>query len=388
MKSKTIGIGLATLALGSMALAWAVWPRPKPRTDPAAAPAIAASSDAAASLRSGDGDALRALHARLTVKLDAPPPPPGAAQAAEWSELLESSRVGFARFAAAGKVAIIETTAAILDRLAIEGVPAGSWAAALPPSHDIVRSGLTDPSPTVRTAALRAVGHLWVWSPGCGLTETEEQRIGEWKSGFYDEARKRLEDADMTTRLQAIACLGALPLDAQAAPAATPIDDPDFRVRLQVLTSFANRPRLLTEEAILPLLHDPVPDLRGLAERVLKARGLPADLIGLGQMVTHPRPEMRASAIPLLLRRDDIDPIVWLLRLSEDDDETVRLKAVESFAGRNAPEVIQRLREIAAADDSEAVRAAARKLAPSFPEGTTAALPPLPGSSRLTPRAN
>ena len=387
MTSKTIGIGLAAVAVGSLVVAWAVWPRPARRAAPAAPAAPAHAPNApAASLRAGNGEALQALHARLTAKSDTPPPPPNPEQAAEWAELLDAARVGFARFAGAGKVAVIETATAILDRLALEGTRAGSWEPSLASSHEILRGGLTDPSPAVRTAALRAVGHLWTWSPGCAMTTTEEQRVGDWKAGLYDEVLKRLEDAEIATRLQAIACLGALPLDAKAAPAAAAIRDPDVRVRLQVLTSFANRPGLLTEEAILPLLHDPVPDLRGLAERVLKARGLPADLIGLGQMVTHPRPEMRASAIPLLLRREDIDPIVWLLRLSEDPDETVRLKAVEAFAGRTAPELTRRLRELAD-DDSETVRAAARKLL-TPPDDTTVALPPLPRSPQLMPRAN
>jgi hypothetical protein len=391
MTSRTIGLGLAALAAGSLVVTWAVWPRSPRRAAPVPAAVEAATAEAPdptlAALRAGDGETLRALHARLTERTDTLPPPPNAARAAEWADQIDAARIGFARYAEAGKVAVIEAATAVLDRLAIEGTPAGSWSAALTPSHDILRGGLTDPSPVVRTAALGAVGHLWIWSPGCGLTSTEEQRIGAWKSSFYDDAVKRLEDADLATRLQAIACLGALPLDARAAPAAAGIGDADFRVRFQVLKSFANRPLLLSEEAILPLLHDPVPDLKTLAERVLKARGLPADLIGLGQMVTHPRAELRASAIPLLLRRDDIDPNLWLLRLSEDDDETVRLKAVEALAGRTAPEVVQRLREMAAADDSEAVRAAARRLAPP-PEGPTAALPPLPGSPRLTPRAN
>jgi hypothetical protein len=118
---------------------------------------------------------------------------------------------------------------------------------------------------------------------------------------------------------------------------------------------------------------------------VLKARGLSADLIGLGRMVTDARPELRASVVALLVKRDDLDPVVWLLRLTQDRDEMVRLKAVEGCAGRLTPELIQRLRELSAADDSEAVRDAAAKL---IPADRTVALPPLPGSASLRPKAN
>ena len=45
----------------------------------------------------------------------------------------------------------------------------------------------------------------------------------------------------------------------------------------------------------------------------------------------------------LLEGHDDIDPIVWLLRLSEDPDAGVRLKAVNAFEGKITPEVTQRL---------------------------------------------
>ena len=95
---------------------------------------------------------------------------------------------------------------------------------------------------------------------------------------------------------------------------------------------------------------------------------------------------MRASVIPLLKDRDDLDPVVWLLRLSHDADEIVRTKAVEAMTGKDSAEVRTRLREMAAKDASAAVRAAAGKLvAASAASETTAALPPLPGSPSLTP---
>lgn len=388
--SRGIAIGLGSVALAALIGTWAFWPRPRPGSEPPAegvARAVSApASDLAAAIRGGDGRSLTAAHKRLTTRPDAPLPPPTGREVAEWTELVEACRVAYTRFPGAGKTAILEAAAAVLDRLTVEGTPSESWPALLPPAHDLFAAGLRDADPGTRTMALRAVGHLWAWAPGCAMTGPQEGQVGAWKASFYDEILRRLEDPDLAVRLQAIACLGSLPIDAKAAPAAALRDDPDFRVRTQVLTSFAMRPGVLSEEAILPLLHDPLPDLRGLAEKVLKARGLSAELIGLGEMVTHARPEIRASAIPLLLQRDDIDPTVWLLRLSEDGDESVRLAAVEAFAGKGSPEVLQRLRELAAADESEAVRLAASKLLPKV--GPTAALPPLPGSPRLTPRAN
>jgi hypothetical protein len=59
------------------------------------------------------------------------------------------------------------------------------------------------------------------------------------------------------------------------------------------------------------------------------------------------------------------------------------------MTGKDNNELRNRLREMAAKDTSAVVRAAASKLVAQLPQAdTTAALPPLPGSPKLTPRAN
>jgi len=84
------------------------------------------------------------------------------------------------------------------------------------------------------------------------------------------------------------------------------------------------------------------------------------------------------SAIPFLKDRQDIDPTVWLIYLSRDAEESVRLRAVDAFAKRLTPEAKKRLAEMAESDTSKNVRDAAEKL---LPEGeSTADLPPLPSS--------
>ena len=85
--------------------------------------------------------------------------------------------------------------------------------------------------------------------------------------------------------------------------------------------------------------------------------------------------------IPLLGKRTDIDPVVWLLQLSHDPVESVRIAAAEAMAERFTPEARQRLSEMAETDPSPAVRQAVNQL-------ETAALPPLPGSTNLNPKAN
>jgi hypothetical protein len=400
-----IGLGIGALALVG-ATGWLLRPAPRPApTSPAAAGSgtgvgstTAAGASAArafgpeaplaaivAGVREGDGAALVGLAKRAAPDEAAKGRAMDPAEAVGWIDAVAGLRVGYSRFSGAGRASAVGATAGILARFAVDGTP-GGWDQVLPPSFDIVSAALADPDPAVRTAALDAVGRLWLWSPGCTMTPGEEKTLAAWKAAFHPIVVTRLGDAEPSTRARAVACLGSLPLDDKAAPALKGLADPDLAVRLAVLAAFANRPLMLSEEAILPLLHDPVPDLRGLAERVLRARGLSADLIGLGRLVSHPRPEMRATAIPLLVGREDLDPVVWLLRLTEDGDEGVRLKAVGALAGRLNAAARQRLREIAAADDSPSVREAAAKLVPTV--GAAVALPPLPGTAGLGIKAN
>jgi hypothetical protein len=93
--------------------------------------------------------------------------------------------------------------------------------------------------------------------------------------------------------------------------------------------------------------------------------------------------------ISLIKNRTDIDPVVWLLQLSHDSDESVRVQAVEALGAQKTQlvSVKRRLAEMARSDSSEQVRRMASKFVPSV-AGTTASLPPLPGSASLNPKAN
>src|SRR5262249_8274180 len=154
----------------------------------------------------------------------------------------------------------------------------------------------------------------------------------EWKEGMHPAVIRCLTDASAKVRTAAVACLGDLPINAAAAPAIPYLDDmrPDAAdVRRQVLVSFARRRALLSEAAVLKRPYDPAPGIPEMAEVILKTRGLNQEQISLGKMIYPPtKPELRASVIPLLRDRTDIDPVVWLLQLSHDSDESVRTSAV------------------------------------------------------------
>ena len=135
-------------------------------------------------------------------------------------------------------------------------------------------------------------------------------------------------------------------------------------------------------------LHDQDAIIREMASLILKTRGLSQEQIGLGGLIYSPKPEQRVSVIPLLEEPDRRRPgdlaHPALARPGRDGANHVDRGARASTSRRS---VQRRLAEMARTDKSEAVRQAAGKAVRPLRE-TTAALPPLPGSSSLNPKAN
>ena len=335
-------------------------------------------------LREGDGLALAVLFQRSAVVSGTKPTPLTETQAAEWAESFEAMRSGFPRYGSYGRASALTIVGRVLQHLTVEPAPA-NWQGVLQPAHDLFSAGLEDGSLDVRVSALSEIGGLWSWGPGRALMTGEENALVGWKVGLTAPVLRRLGDREPKARLTAVACLGRNPSNATAAPAVAYLDDTRSpEVRNQVLVSFAARSNLLTEDMILKHMHDPEPIIRESAEAVLKIRGLNPEQISLGSTIFHPRADIRASVIPLLKDRTDIDPVIWLLQLSHDPEDSVRISAAEALTARRSPEVGHRLAEMATKDESPAVRLAASKLLLPGP-AKTAAMPPLPG---LNPKAN
>ncbi len=335
----------------------------------------------------GDGMALAVLKARVEKKAgSAAPSALSVAEADQWIGTLEGIVAGYSKFSGYGRASSVVVVSEVLQKFQVEPTPA-NWRGVLTPAAHALGVSMADQTWEVRVAAISEIKALWSWSPACSTSPSDIKWIVGWKESFHDLVKQRLADPDPRARIAAVACLGALPLREESEPAVALIEDRDPAVRGQVLLSFANRPTLLTEEAILPLLHDPEKTVITVAKGVLKDRGLTEDQIGLGSLVTHPRADMRASTFPLLKDRKDVDPVIWLVYLSRDPEEFVRAKAVEALAVRSTEEAKKRLAEMAANDTSPAIRRKAEKLIQSGE--STADLPPLPppGSS-LKMKAN
>ena len=340
-------------------------------------------------LKDSDTRALAALQQRVTPKVGESTSALTDNEAAQWLETLACLHRGFYKFSPPARATSAVVACHILNRFSAEPAPA-RWIEALQPVHDILTACLADADSDVRFIALGEVGRLWVWIPGRSLIPLEENALGNWKEGLHRPVVRCLASTDIRTRIGAISCLGYLPLDSAAAPAVPFLEDNDsVDVRRQTLVSFAQRPALLTEDLLLRRLHDQDLSIRDTATLILKARGLNQELISLGGLLVSPKPQQRASVITLIKNRTDIDPVVWLLHLSHDGDESVRIQTVEALASQKSQTVSvkRRLAEMARSDSSQQVRQTASKFVPSIEE-TTASLPPLPGSPSLNPKAN
>lgn len=338
-------------------------------------------------VRRGDGSALAELARRiLTPSEEQVSKPFEAEEGRRWILAVADLRAGFPKFAPGAQATALNIVGAIFQKAAIEPAPA-TWTDALPPSQDLFVSGMMRREAIVRVAALGEVAKFWSWLPGRSLMPVEEEALGRWKESFYEPAKRSLSDSDPHARAAAVACLAGLAIDEAAEPAVAYVADAkSAEVRKQALISFASRPTLLSEEAILPRLHDDDPAVVLVAEKILQGRGLTVDQIRLGREVFHPRPDHRVRAISRLTTRDDIDPLVWLMYLSYDSDERVRRAAVEPLARSASLEAKDRIREMARYDGSRLVQETLRKVAPGIE--SQAILPPLPGTAGLYPRAN
>jgi hypothetical protein len=343
-------------------------------------------ADLTQALRAGNSRALIFIQQQLPLASEAPRVALNDAEAGEWLEAISGLRTAFVSLTGPARAIAVSLSYRIFDRFAVEPAPA-RWSEALQPVHDVLSAGLADSDPNVRASSLGEVAKIWAWLPGRSLTPAEESLLASWKEGLYRPVIRCLGNRDPRTLVAAVACLGSLPIDNAAAPAIAYVENKNSDVRKQTLISFARRTILLTDDMLLNRLHDEDSSVRETASIILKTRGLSQEQISLGGLIFSPKPQQRISVIPFLKDRTDIDPVVWLIQLSRDSEEMVRISAVEALAAHKTPSVRKRLAEMARSDQSETVRQTASRLVASAQE-KTASLPPLPGSPNLNPKAN
>jgi HEAT repeat protein len=131
------------------------------------------------------------------------------------------------------------------------------------------------------------------------------------------------------------------------------LNDPAVEVRRAALVAVGPADQVL-DETLLPCLRDPDAEVRSLCEKALKGRGLSRQHIELARLLTAPEAAQRLQVLDHL-GRADLEPGVWLRRLSHDPAPSVRAAAVRVMGQLTEVNLTDRLSQMAQADPSSTV---------------------------------
>jgi hypothetical protein len=169
-------------------------------------------------------------------------------------------------------------------------------------------------------------------------------------------ARTSLQDAEATNRLEAVrlAVHPKLGLSREVAPL---LDDPAPAVRQMAMASVgdAEHADAVETDDLLRSLHDPDPDVRRLCEAALRSRRLSPNQIAMGRLLTDARPVNRLEILNRL-PRTELEPGLWLRRLSQDTSPAVRAGAIRAATEYAEVDFTDRLEKMASDDPSPTVR--------------------------------
>lgn len=130
--------------------------------------------------------------------------------------------------------------------------------------------------------------------------------------------------------------------------------DPIVEVRRAAIVVAGPAPKVL-DEALLPSLRDSDPDVQQLAEAALRGRGLTSQHLKLGRMLTDSNPRERLKVLNHLEDSAELEPSVWLRRLSHDPADSVRATTVRVMAEQTVLDMSDRLEQMRRNDPSPTV---------------------------------
>jgi len=159
---------------------------------------------------------------------------------------------------------------------------------------------------------------------------------------------------DPSVRLRAVqlSLLPDLNLDREVARL---LRDPAVEVRRAAVLLVGSADRTVPDEALLPCLHDADPEVQRLCEAALRGRGRTPRHIRLGRLLTDPSPLRRLGVLDHLNDAGELDPAVWLRKLSADPADSVRAAAARVMAAEARPDLRHRLEQMRDEDPSPTV---------------------------------
>jgi HEAT repeat protein len=137
------------------------------------------------------------------------------------------------------------------------------------------------------------------------------------------------------------------------------VNDPAAEVRRAAVLAIGpvrdgSKP-VLADDSLLRCLHDEDEEVRRLAEMSLKSRGRTPRDIRLGRRYAAPDPAERQKLLIDLAYEEELDVSVWLERLTNDSDPSVRAGAARVAADRRV-DLADRLGQMSKTDPDATVR--------------------------------
>jgi hypothetical protein len=169
--------------------------------------------------------------------------------------------------------------------------------------------------------------------------------------------RAGLHDSEAANRVAAVHL--AVHTDLGLVPSlAVLLDDPAADVRRAALAAIGgpDAQEAVATDDLLRSLHDTDADVRRLCEAALRSRGLSGNDVALARLITDANPGTRLQVLERLNHAANLEPGVWLRRLSEDSSAAVRAAAVRAAAESEQVDLSDRLEKMAKEDASATVR--------------------------------
>jgi hypothetical protein len=138
------------------------------------------------------------------------------------------------------------------------------------------------------------------------------------------------------------------------------LNDPAAKVRRAAVRALGPAQEVVQDDGLLPSLHDPDPEVRRLCKEALLGRKLLPEHIELGWLLTHPNPVERLKVLDRLHSTPNVDPGLWLRRLSHDASPAVRVAALRVMSLQTYVDLTDRIDQMMQSDPSPTVCSLAR----------------------------
>ena len=183
----------------------------------------------------------------------------------------------------------------------------------------LVDQSLLSEESTVQAAALQMCGSILKQNPDVEIIGSIRQMVSLGAKGESSQVQIQAIATALNPKLD---CLTDVTIC---------LKSPHKEVRQAAILALGPATETITDEVLLPCLHDEDRTIVHLTETALQARGLREDQIRLGKMMADPKPVKRLEVLDHLSSTRDIDPMIWLKKMSNDPSPAVRAAAARAM---------------------------------------------------------